>query len=818
MKQAAQTLLRIVVSLAVSAFALGLILRLAEPPEGQGSVALLMEVLRRVVPSLLGAYLLLTLAQTALRAWRYRVLLRASGEPEVPGFGHILLVTLARNMFVDLLPARLGELSYVALLNRGYRVSGAACLSSLAISMVFDFVALLAVIAVLLAVSLARARPEPWMLGTLAALLAICAAGLVAVFAGIHWFTRAARRLRLGRIAERAVAFLERLAVAIDETRRRGVVSATLLLSLGVRAGKYAGFYCAFLAVTSQSFAAMAAASPGQVLAGLLAAESAAGIPVPSFMSFGSYEAGGMAAWKWLGFDAGEAALCMLAVHVCSQAIDYSLGAAGLVLLTFFGIRNGRAPSAVTARRGAPRAWAAAALVLAGGAAAFLAIEQRRIRKAGALSAPPAGRAVEEHRSAASEPEGFLVWSSNRSGNHDIWRMDLPGGSPVRVTTNPHVETYPRISPDGRRIVFARSKKPWVSQRDDLNWDVYLLELGTGKEQLVSRDACAPTWSDNDHVVFQLQGTQVVERALSSGEARVLCASGAGNIPAGTRLETPHFNPRDGRVAATLRGAARQAAVIDTRDNRAARVGGGCQLFWSPDGSFLYCVDHGGRMRNAFYKVDPASLQRTAWFDMQGAFSHEYFPQLSQDGCWLIFGAAADGHEHDTADYEIFLWKVGSPPESAMRLTWHTGNDCWPDVWIAPRAASFSRSALPDRLKAVHQRLPPAIGPSWCTGFSRSGGAPQRENDKALFRRRGPAALRLAGPGVGPRLDRPSRSTPCGSPLRERTERKNSGRASPTPRGARGPRRSWIRRCTSSARCRCAMRHRSGSSWTGSST
>jgi hypothetical protein len=50
----------------------------------------------------------------------------------------------------------------------------------------------------------------------------------------------------------------------------------------------------------------------------------------------------------------------------------------------------------------------------------------------------------------------------------------------------------------------------------------------------------------------------------------------------------------------------------------------------------------------------------------------------------MVLGASAGGHEHDTADYEIFLWKTGAPAAAAARLTFHTGNDCWPDVWLEP--------------------------------------------------------------------------------------------------------------------------------------
>jgi hypothetical protein len=68
--------------------------------------------------------------------------------------------------------------------------------------------------------------------------------------------------------------------------------------------------------------------------------------------------------------------------------------------------------------------------------------------------------------------------------------------------------------------------------------------------------------------------------------------------------------------------------------------------------------------------------------DLPGAYSHEYFPVVTRDGRWLIWGAAAEGHEHDRADYEIFAWRIGAPAESATRLTWSTSNDQWPDLWM----------------------------------------------------------------------------------------------------------------------------------------
>ena len=58
-----------------------------------------------------------------------------------------------------------------------------------------------------------------------------------------------------------------------------------------------------------------------------------------------------------------------------------------------------------------------------------------------------------------------------------------------------------------------------------------------------------------------------------------------------------------------------------------------------------------------------------------------------------MWGITQRGHDHDIADYEIYLWQVGTPPEKAARLTYHSGNDRWPDIFI-PGGASWPRARM----------------------------------------------------------------------------------------------------------------------------
>jgi hypothetical protein len=75
--------------------------------------------------------------------------------------------------------------------------------------------------------------------------------------------------------------------------------------------------------------------------------------------------------------------------------------------------------------------------------------------------------------------------------------------------------------------------------------------------------------------------------------------------------------------------------------------------------------------------------------------AHEYFPEFSSDGKFLVWGITQRGHDHDIADYEIYLWEVGTSPETAARLTFHSGNDRSPDIFIP--SALLQKSSRDDK-------------------------------------------------------------------------------------------------------------------------
>ncbi|MCW5199285.1 PD40 domain-containing protein, partial [Desulfobulbus sp. F1] len=253
----------------------------------------------------------------------------------------------------------------------------------------------------------------------------------------------------------------------------------------------------------------------------------------------------------------------------------------------------------------------------------------------------------------------------------------------TRLTNDPHTDYFPRISPDGSKVVFARSQEPWVSQRNKYPWDTWLLDLPTGKSRLLAKNANTPTWSeDGKKIYFQRQANQFVEYVLATGKETVVFETGKSlPLDASLYLETPAWSEARQSLAMTTRKGGPVYTYLVRPDRTVQELNEGCELNWSPDSSFLYHVGHREK-GNVFYKINPDTLEWQLWFDSPSEYSHEYFPKIANTGDVLVYGASTGGHEHDTADYEIFLWPIGSPMSNTARLSFHTGNDNWPDVFL----------------------------------------------------------------------------------------------------------------------------------------
>jgi Tol biopolymer transport system component len=332
----------------------------------------------------------------------------------------------------------------------------------------------------------------------------------------------------------------------------------------------------------------------------------------------------------------------------------------------------------------------------------------------GADDVPPPEEAA-AMKEVGQQAQGLIVWSSSRIGNHDLFTMKTDGSSVMQITSGDAVDWFPRFSPDGSQILFNRSKRGWVSERDanaSDKWDIFTVTPdGSGEQKRVDSASWA-SWLSNDEILY-VRGTKIFRKKLDGDEQLIMDSEGVPELD-GALLQQPELS-RDGKyLAITLRGSKRETGLWDIENRKWTQTGLGCQINWTPDQTGIYWVHPTGNGGSRILKMpitagtapkDP-SLDELEFMDLPGRRSHEYFPELSSDGKWLIWAATQRGHDHDTADYEIYLWQVGSSPDKAVRLTHNSGNDRWPDLFL-PSAASQPVPAAAEAAASAESEPPP---------------------------------------------------------------------------------------------------------------
>jgi uncharacterized membrane protein YbhN (UPF0104 family) len=289
-----------------------------------------------------GAFLLISLAALVLRTLRYWLLL----ERRAP-LWPLTLVTLVRNLFVDLVPARAGAAaSYLYLVTARLGLPVEAAIASFALSFVLDTLALAPLL--LLAILVVGSAPLPPLLLAGASLLILVGSAVALVLLPAALALAAGLAARVPGWPARAAGPLARAAGEVRRLDRRRVLVPAFVLSLGLRLAKYGAYYCLLQALLVGQGHAWGSLDFLRVFLSVAGGELAASLPIPTVASLGPYEVASAHGFAyWLGLPKELATLAATAFHGLSQLHDYSLGLLALLWIM--------APWAAR-RRGDPRA------------------------------------------------------------------------------------------------------------------------------------------------------------------------------------------------------------------------------------------------------------------------------------------------------------------------------------------------------------------------------------------------------------------------------------------------------------------------------
>lgn len=283
------------------------------------------------------AYVSISLAGAGLRAWRYKWLL----HPHPISWRNILLVTLIRNLFVDLFPARIGSLSYVYLLNRRLYFSFEVATSTLVVAIVYDFITLSPFLVMsLFAVGLDATALPSFMLLLISFLffVIICLilwkiTQILSYFLKTFNFLLKTSKMESKKWAKISVEKIQSTNDNIFQIKKRKISWPLFFLSLLIRLAKYVSIYFLLFSLLHSHGFTLKNLSFWKTILGTTGGEFTSVLPIKGIAGFGTWESAWAFTFKLMSFDSRLAIISGIGVHLISQLFEYSLGIMAILLL-----------------------------------------------------------------------------------------------------------------------------------------------------------------------------------------------------------------------------------------------------------------------------------------------------------------------------------------------------------------------------------------------------------------------------------------------------------------------------------------------------
>ncbi len=284
---------------------------------------------------------------------------------------------------------------------------------------------------------------------------------------------------------------------------------------------------------------------------------------------------------------------------------------------------------------------------------------------------------------------GWVVWASNRKDSrHEIYLMKADGTGVKRLTFKG--AEFPGWSPDGKWIAYTATtddsthvirhngsgdKKVCDGKFTFWMWDGSgLICRKTDSYYLINPDTGSSTlkFKKSD---FSKIGSKALNPGGITHDGKYLLAH--------TDLYRTGFSGDNGTFKAY------HAAVILDFSNKSKvyYFGSGCEPTTPPKGTVVYHVCGDCPTKPDPYRMLLADLSTRSSYKAEIAhkdsdWGHEYFPRISNDNVWMVYGATTGCHDHDTCDYEIYVHRTGAVGVARAHITTDTSNDQWPHLFV----------------------------------------------------------------------------------------------------------------------------------------
>lgn len=264
-----------------------------------------------------------------------------------------------------------------------------------------------------------------------------------------------------------------------------------------------------------------------------------------------------------------------------------------------------------------------------------------------------------------------IAFSSDRTGNNEIWLADADGSNLFNVTESTYDDLHPSLSPDGLSLVF-------MSDRDG-DYEIYKINVnGSGLTKLTNNtwDDLYPTWGGNgDKIVYcsKQSGNNDIFVVDANGSNQTSLTNSAANdiipdiSPDGTKIVfTSNRNGSNDNYIMNIDGSAvTQITNSPGEDGHPSFSSNGQRIFFRSDRS--------GNLDIWSVGIDGSDIRH-----LTDDPAIDTFPTCSSDGTKVVYSSGRSGL------CDIYL--MNSDGSNDQRVTFST-SDFIPDI---------SFNALPD--------------------------------------------------------------------------------------------------------------------------
>ncbi|MBL7661939.1 flippase-like domain-containing protein [bacterium] len=611
------------------------------------------------------AFLICSFTMSIFSTWRFRLLLQASGL-QTPRLAMYLIV-LVRNLFSDLLPARIGTLIYVYLVQTRLGIPIAPALSSFSYAFLFDLVAMAPLILFAAIFTLGSETFSP------VAFFAI-GFGLLIVLGSIAKYLPQIFHLLLqllgSKLPTKLNQFLSKVSVELDAVANAKILGRVLTLSFGVRLCKYLGLYAFLIALLEPRGYTVSELPFSKVFLGMCAAETSSSLPISGIAGIGTYQGTWIAVFSLLGFPLDLAKLTSISHHLFTQGYGYSLGLIAFVLLLLpWFKRKQQVANYQTVQVAKMKSFIK---ILTFIVCSFL------IAQSTLLAEKQDKVKYVQQKPAESSGNQRVIFDSNRSGTFGIYEVSRQGERKI-VDESPAQEMFPDLSPSKDLLVYANAKGAGRYAESS----IWMVKLDGSDSRLLAQDGTFPSFTaDGRHVIFERDRKKVISIDLATKTEHEVFPVELASTWDNYEVVKPRIST-DGKLLTFTsdKGGRWTIWLYSIEARQIKKISEGCQASFINPEELVLIRNQDVKAGAGIFKANLVSGTVQSLLDLDGPHGHEYFPRVFDNT--LVFAAtSASNHSHEDGGYQLFRYDLAT--KELLRINYDNATNRWGLTFLYP--------------------------------------------------------------------------------------------------------------------------------------